>query len=539
MNRRQFLLSSAINSFGIICSSSYSQNSQIFAWNHIRDWNKEEFNKYSQWVENIYNFKRNGTSSQKGAKLGRIIDDNEMNLLNNPDFLRDGNPQISSSEMNLMTTCSHCGSFPMLLFLYYSARRGLPAIVSKIKMERGGDIRYSYGNHPIGHVKSMPFSGSFGDFILSSMEGVGGGYNFVSGNFRTSPELEGTDSLPIKISREFVKPGTMAYNANGHCLVVGKVDDSGEVHFLDSHPDHSITFNQTLSAIQSVNSSSDHKKWNDGLKIIRLARVRKGQAIHFTNSEMSEYGFSLDQYESKISDYESFVRNRLRIGTEKPIEYLNSSITELGEMMKERAKFVNEGWRDVLTNGSIVFPNDSTEANIYQADGRWETWSSPSSDVDRKNKYNSIGKRLEAMVSGYPSSPAFDYEGFTSKEQLIDAIKQTKEKLFSEQKIIYTNSSGIEFALTLNDVEKRLFDMSFDPNHAPELRWGAPETSKEREGMKIINTPLRTGETLPALKIYELERGLRYYPERQATPSSLNPANNPKEPPFKPITERF
>ena len=46
----------------------------------------------------------------------------------------------------------------------------------------------------------------------------------------------------------------MAYNADGHCLVVGKIDDSGEVHFLDSHPDSSITFNQTLSALSYVNS---------------------------------------------------------------------------------------------------------------------------------------------------------------------------------------------------------------------------------------------------------------------------------------------
>jgi len=51
--------------------------------------------------------------------------------------------------------------------------------------------------------------------------------------------------------------------------------------------------------------------------------------------------------------------------------------------------------------------------------------------------------------------------------------------------------------------------------------------------MKLFSTPLRTGESLEALNAYELEKGLRYYPMRQNTSTSLNPDNNPKEPPFK------
>ena len=85
------------------------------------------------------------------------------------------------------------------------------------------------------------------------------------------------------------------------------------------------------------------------------------------------------------------------------------------------------------------------------------------------------------------------------------------EAFFADKKITYKKSDGSEITLTLNDIEKRLFDLSFDPNHPPELRWGAPVGSDERLNMKLFATPLRTGESIEALNAYELEKGLRYY----------------------------
>ncbi|MEM3113126.1 MAG: hypothetical protein QXI33_01745 [Candidatus Pacearchaeota archaeon] len=526
------------------------------AWEHLRTWNLDEFYRYSKWVGNIYHFKRNGSGKQKMARLNYIIKDDEMNLLNHQNFLNDGNPQISDKEANILNAANHCGSFPMLLFLYYSYRRGLPCLVSKIKMESGSDIRYSKGNHPIGHVDSLSFNGDFGSFIQNSIFGGHGGYNFVSGNFRTDPNLEKTDSVPISIDRSCLMPGTMCYNANGHCLVVGHIEESGEVHFLDAHPDHSITFNQTLSAIPSVKPAElgvhGLKRCYDGFRNIRLAKINNGRAVHFTNEEMIPFGYSILQYKDmakinssglivngqKVSSYPDYVRACLRTGKEKPLDFLENSILEFAEMMKERVEFVEAAWNDVLINGPITFPNDSSSENIYQANGRWEVFSSPSSDVDRKNKYNYITTRIEDMLINFdPFSRVYDYSGFSFSEELAAKLMKRKEELFSNYFIVYKKSNGGEVSLTLSDIEKRLFDLSFDPNHPPEIRWGAPAGSDERLNMKLISTPLRTGGSLEALEAYELEKGLRYYPVRQSTPTSLNPENNPKEPPFKLFNE--
>ncbi|PIN95196.1 hypothetical protein COU53_00595 [Candidatus Pacearchaeota archaeon CG10_big_fil_rev_8_21_14_0_10_30_48] len=558
LSRRHFLKTSLALPFLAYSNRADAKN---WVWNHSRSWDEKEVAKYSSWIENIYDFKRNGTSKQKMAKINRIFSDDEMNLLNQENFLENGNPQLSERNLNLLDSQNHCGSFPKLLFNYYSYRRGLPASITKIKMERGGDIRYSFGNHPVKIVHSASFAGDFSDWIVKGMAGEDEGYNFVSGNFRTNPFLEDTDSVPIKISRNFLIPGTMAYNANGHCLVVGKVDDSGEVHFLDSHPDRSITFNQTLSALSYVNSvdsmDGDFRTAYDGFRSLRFSKIDNEGVRYFTNEEMKKFGFSVEQYLTmaeikslrnlggleingkKVNSFPQFVRARLQRSVEEPLSFLEIATSELGHMFRERASFIQEAWKDVLENGPIVFPNDSSSENIYQANGRWEMWSSPSSDIDRKNKYNYVATRLEEMINGFPNLSGINYSKFNSKEELVENLLKYKERLFDLEVLHYFSSSGKDFGLDLNDVEKRLFDLSFNPNHPPELRWGAPENSYERAGMKLINVPLNDGRNLNLLKSYELEKGLRFVSERQTGSTSLNPKDNPVKPPFDLIETRL
>ena len=563
VDRRSFLLGSAVALGSSLIGSPRVYGSSDGAWPHLREWDASEVEKYSVWVENLYDVKRNGTSKQKRAKIHQMFKDDEMNLLNDAGFLEEGNVQLSDSDLDLLHWSNHCGSFPKLVFNYYSYRRGLPASTSKIKMERGGDIRYSSGNHAVEVVSSMPFDGDFSDYINRGMNGHKGWYNFVSGNFRTAPFLEDTDSVPIEISRDFLVPGTMVYNANGHCLVTGKVDDSGEVHFLDSHPDRTVTFNQTLSAIPYVKglkedaSESNLKRAYDGFRAMRFSKVEDGRVRYFTNEEMKEFGFSVEQYETMeemrskkeglglevngrfVKEYPQLVRARLELGNEAPLEFLKLTSQELGHMFRERASFVSEGWNEVLRNGAITFPNDSSNENIYQANGRWEVWSSPSSDIDRKNKYDYLASRLEEMVRGFPDLKGVDYGEFSSKEELVDALIDLKERAFSLEVLHYENSVGEEVPLNMNEVEKRLFDLSFDPNHAPALRWGAPEGSWERGGMRKVNTPLRTGRVLGTLESYDLEEGLRYVSERQNDATSLDVLDNPSEPPFDLIENRL
>ena len=48
----------------------------------------------------------------------------------------------------------------------------------------------------------------------------------------------------------------------------------------------------------------------------------------------------------------------------------------------------------------------------------------------------------------------------------------------------YKNSSGRNVNLSFETLENRLYNMSFDPYHCPELRWGAPQNSREMSTCK-------------------------------------------------------
>ena len=94
MDRREFVKSFLCVPFFYATPSVISGG----AWPIYRSWNFNEIIKYSQWVNQIYDVKKDGTSKQKGAKLDRIFKDDEMNLTNNPSFLEEGNVQFNDTE---------------------------------------------------------------------------------------------------------------------------------------------------------------------------------------------------------------------------------------------------------------------------------------------------------------------------------------------------------------------------------------------------------------------------------------------------------
>ena len=76
-------------------------------------------------------------------------------------------------------------------------------------------------------------------------------------------------------------------------------------------------------------------------------------------------------------------------------------------------------------------------------------------------------------------------------------------------------------SLSLTDIETRLFDLSFDPNHPPELRWGAPEGSIERTDMPETYTPVPSGARVPRDQAYAWQAFYRSLGQRQTEMSCL------------------
>lgn len=200
------------------------------AWPIRRQWTPAETQHYAQWFERMYDRKAGGSVEQRTAKLARLLTDPDMNLLLDPEFLgQGGNPQLSDGIIRTCNSMIDCAKFTAFIPAYYAYRRALPWMTTFVASgERGVDIRISKFNIPVGGANSFT-SSSVGAFFADA---VGG---FISGNYRVN--LNGrnagqTDTLPVALNRKSLMPGCINY-LDGHCLVLAKVTEYGELAFLN------------------------------------------------------------------------------------------------------------------------------------------------------------------------------------------------------------------------------------------------------------------------------------------------------------------
>lgn len=521
------------------------------AWKHVRQWTPEETRHYARWIEHIYDKKTTGTIEQRMAKVYDIILDPEMNLLEDPDFCGAGcNPQMPRGLLRQINNVIDCGKFTAFMPAYYAYRRGLPWMSNYVRSS-GGDVRTAAYTIPSGAANSFT-SPSLNHFFLNAIRG------FISGNYRVeldSPNAGQSDTLPVAIDPDFLLPGVVNY-IDGHCLLLAKVDEYGELKFLNA----SMTVTRDIYSYNGLNTVAGitprglggEREWAgcfQGLRVNRYpiaetdARGRVTNVRRRTNEEMRAFGFSTEQYTRVQELYEhqrievdglqprsfhDFIRLRMRsVDRINPLEFLEAYAAELIDMYRFREMFVQDAWRDVLRNGPIVYPEGRANENIFQAHGRWELWSSPSSDVDRRNKYFYLGEWMDYAIRWFGIAPDFiDLAGLeqhriTTQAGLARALIAEKQRVFAEHAMEYKNSQGKLVRLTLADIEARLYRMSFDPNHPPELRWGAEFSSEEMANAPHRPTPVPGGASVPMEEAYRLQTYYRHVGLRETEMSLL------------------
>lgn len=523
------------------------------AWPIRRQWTPEETRHYAKWVENLFDLKTKGTVEQRTAKLERMLTDPEMNLLENPEFLGQGsNPQLPLGIIRTMHSMLDCAKFTAFIPAYYAYRRALPWIAATVYSgERGVDVRISSFNYPTRGANSAAY-GSLSAFFNDA---VG---HFISGNYRVnlnSKDAGFSDTVPVALNRQYLMPGCLNY-LDGHCLVLAKVTEYGELYFLNCSTTNTrdiFTYNG-MNAVGGITprGSDPDDEWMGCFQGLRVPRYpiaetdARGNVIRVrrrTNEEMKAFGYSTEQYDVvremytahqieedglKPQSLHDLIRLRMKtVDKVVPAAFIASYCDELLTAYLEREWFVDDAWNDVKKNGPIVYPEDLDNDNIFQAEGRWETWSSPSSDVDRRNKYFYLADWMEYCVRMFGMKPSFvDLTGLesynvNSQADLAAAMIAEKNRHFKNKVLEYTHSSGRKVPLSLIDIEARLYDLSFDPNHPPELRWGAPPDSPEREGMPDTFTPVPSGARVPMLEAYRLQLFYRTLCQRETTTSYL------------------
>lgn len=523
------------------------------AWPLRRQWNYAEMQHFAKWIEHIYYMRTDGGDvEQRVAKLDRILTDPQMNLLLDPEFAGKGsNPQLPKGTIRYMNAMVDCAKFTLAMPAYYAYRRGLPWMTSYVTPVQG-DIRISPNNIPVGFVSSFQCSSPQHFFEVAMTA-------YSSGNYRVEPGSKNSswsDTVPVAVNRKYLLPGCINY-VDGHSLILAKVDEYGELYFINASTDATkniFTYNG-LNAVSGIEPfKSDHsenpmKGCFQGLRVFRFPICETNAKGHVTkvrrrtDTEMEEFGMSYEQYSKvgemvdtqkimedgfKLGSVHEFIRYRMKtVDKIVPMQFMQKYVDTMVQMWEGREVFVQDAWREVKQNGPIVYPEELKDENIFQAKGRWETWSSPSSDVDRRNKYFYLADWMDNAIRWYETMPhlidlaGFETYGIKTTADFASAIIQEKRKLFVEKSIEYADSTGNKVRLTLADLESRLYDLSFDPNHPPELRWGAPADSPERAAVKEMSTPVPGGTRIPMAEAYRLQTYYRTLCQRETEMSCL------------------
>lgn len=452
------------------------------AWKLSRNlWSEEDEKVYSKFVEAI--------CDSKYSNLNRFIKDPKANPLYGEE----------DKKFNLSPDCA---DLPYVLRVYVAYKLRLPFSYTASISGKGGDQRYSKGNKPTSFKDQDYFSSP--QNLFSQVTLINSGY------FRMAADSQDSDHYPVKISKKSIVPGTVYYDPDGHVAVVAKVTEDGRVRVIDAHPDRTISkpwFGAKFTRGSKTNGGG-FKKWRP------ISYTSGGTTVRTRNHNISDYSAE-DQFQKSYSfrgksglGYHEYIRQALtdeNRGSD-PVRDFAFMMQDLYEDISYRAVAVEIA----VEKGIHLKPHPgSLPWNIYGTDGLWEEFSTPSRDARLKVAFREFYDRSRQMVIEQEQlDPA-------AARELASRLLQKYDQLSGQLQIAYDNSAGRKVTLSFADVNARLFDLSFDPYHSIEFRWGA-------RGEELASAG--DGET--KRRFYDNERRLRNQLERvynQATPLNMGP----------------
>ncbi len=459
-----------------------STMAEAAAWKLSRNlWSEEDEKVYSRFVEAL--------CDSKYSNLNRFIKDPKANPLYGEE----------DKKFNLSPDCA---DLPYVLRAYVAYKLRLPFSYTSAISGKGGDQRYSKGNRPTSFKDQDYFSSP--QNLFSQVTLINSGY------FRMAADSEDSDHYPVKISKKSIVPGTVYYDPDGHVAVVAKVTGDGRVRVIDAHPDRTISkpwFGAKFTRGSKTNGGG-FKKWRP------VRYTSGGNTVRTRNHNISDYSVD-DQFQKSYAvrgrsglGYHEYVRQALTDENRgaDPVRDFAFMMQDLYEDISYRAVAVNIA----IEKGIHLKPHPgSLPWNIYGTDGLWEEFSTPSRDARLKVAFREFYDRTRQMIIEQEQLDP------PSAKELAARLLQKYDELGGQLKIAYTSSAGRTVSLTFADVNARLFDLSFDPYHSIEFRWGARGDELAGAG---------DGET--KRRFYDRERRLRNQLERvynQATPLDMGP----------------
>ncbi len=446
----------------------------------------------------------------------------ETNCSSSESCLRNPANPYRKTDQAFLDIDVDCAKLPYLLRAYYAWKNGLAFSYVDAVSGAGGDLRYTKTANRAVSRHDLIDRGNGIDAPRAIREVLS---TVFSGTYRTDArEQRGvlSDFYSPALQPGSIRPGTIVYDVNGHVGIVYKVDEDGRVHYMDAHPD--FTISRSVYGAQfgqsPVRLGGGFKDWRP-FQLVHTHTDAAGHLLggHTAFAENDQIAdFSLVQYvgtetnpkqdaakahykynSAELGFYE-YVRVAVSGGKMdfNPLYELEATMQTLCNDLGDRAQYVDQA---IAEN----YPNKPHPArlpdNIYGSGNvEWETYSTPSRDARIKAAFVQFYKDMAQMIDLWVHrDPRIVYDGQFLREDLERAYDRASKACT----ITYLNSAKRPVAMTFDDMARRLFKMSFDPYDCIELRWGA-------EGEERASCP----EGAAKLKWYEAEQRLRNQPDR-------------------------
>lgn len=436
----------------------------------------------------------------------------------------DANP-LRRDEDGFIDFNADCADLIYMLRAYYAWKKGLPFTFStNVSTNGAGGARLSVRGNRAG-LRRVVGSGDDIRPILSRLRS-----DVSSAMFRIGPGADDaphSDFYPVKVQRGSIRPGTAIYDPNGHVAIVYKVGDDGRVHYMDSHPDFTLS-----RSVYGPQFGRDLPVLGGGFKNFRPYQIVNGRAAMAPNTMIADY--STEQYFGTVAGhrdwqtarfqlggaelgYYEFVRTRLAVGplTFNPVTELRETLRTLCNDFYDRQKFVERA----IDAGMDRRPHPSRlPDNIYgSSDQLWETYSTPSRDARLKAAFLSARADILRLIERFNArDPRIRYSGLDLQSDLIQAYERQAERCA----VVYRTGSDRKVVLPFSELTRRLFKLSFSPYDCIERRWGADATDElascantaEKDRWYVAMQGLRnqidrTYDTQMGFTAHELEAG--------------------------------
>ncbi|HPI85256.1 MAG TPA: hypothetical protein PLR01_02700 [Bacteroidales bacterium] len=452
-------------------------------WTTRRGWDSAMETLYSAWINALFQ----GCDEQSSwPSLHEVTQDPARNFLHNYLGLAEDDPG-SKSKVIMEPDCA---DNPFFLRAYFAWKLGMP--FGYHVCDRGwlgkSPSTGAWVTNSSSSSRSDPVQ-AFNAFARRIMDGV------HSGTARTALDNENADYYPVPLTRQALRPGTVFADPYGHTLTIVSwlpqtKDAPGLLLAVDAQPDNTIAIKRFWKGNFLFNTTDVIGE--PGFKAFRPISVENGKPALVTNDALTAASgyvpYSLNQRQMNRDDFYLAMERLINPEPLDPEVALEDLVKALHEQLLVRVKSVANGETYMKAHPGTVISMPSSANGVFLAGGPWEDYSTPNRDL----------RLLIAMdaVLGFPDRVAafpqdFKISGRKTAEETRQSLRSMLEKKVAGQTVSYTRSDGSMQELTVAEIllRKDAFEMAYNPNDCPEIRWGAPENSPERSTCRRTAPP--------------------------------------------------